>query len=444
MSTSIDVSVALFAYEDDLAGGARIVGNLYPAGATGTALRNIVFPCGINVRPARYEVEPGRYVVSVTMPSGAVLTDEIEARADEVTPVVLDATDSPHETHSWQYLMGNIEQYSVYHDPATTPVPRSTGSRYTAVPTVSPPFMDDGSDWDPGNEPGPAEPTAAGQVTVSWVGNPRKRASSFESMLAVATADAATSPADVLAATRPRPLPVPDQTDGTSHLYRFTEGGPVSRPGGHLRNRRFLVVELGDATHVVTLPMRWPLAQIEVLVNERQSPTGSAVAVTVRDPAVGAGLAYLSSGAFEAAAALFADVEDMLYAKMYNPLAAAAGAYVLIGTDLADEPRRWDPWLVNLRDWFDWMSDGSVLWATRRLRTAETDDDLRQARDGLIEAFDLGVPHYTVGLSWLIDGLSEFPDDEGCATRLEQARRLSWCVDQREPFVIVRSRGRSG
>jgi len=124
-------------------------------------------------------------------------------------------------------------------------------------------------------------------------------------------------------------------------------------------------------------------------------------------------------------------------------LAATAAAYAITGTDLTDEPTRWDPWLETLRDLFGWMSDGAVLWAMRRLRSARAPSDLRQARDGLIEAYDRGVPVYTRGLSWLMDGLSEFPDDPECAWRLRQARLLSWSVDMREPFVIVNLTSRS-
>lgn len=433
MSATLSVSVTLPTFEHDLDGGTKIVGNIYPAGATGVAKRNIVFPCGISVAPARYEVEAGRYVVSATLPSGAILTEDVEARDGEETPVILDASDSPYETHSWQYLMGNIEPYSVYHDPSMIPVPRSTGSRYIVRPAGA-----DGVDpgWD-------AELPPIGHTKVTWIADSMTASWSFESMIALAAGAADVPIADLIADSPPQVIPDPDESDGTSHLFRFGADGPVGAPSRVRGARQFLVVEIAGAAHLVTLPAPWDSAQIEVLVNGRQSPTGSAIAVTVRDRDVGAALAYLARGAFDAAATLFTDVESMLYGKVRNPLAAAAGGYVLVGRDVADEPRQWDSWLGNLRDWFGWMSDGSVLWACRRLRQATTEGDLQQARDGLIEAYDRGVPLYTLGLSWLMDGLSEFPDDPECAWRLAQARRLSWCVDMREPFVIISLRGRS-
>lgn len=432
MSATISVSVTLPTFEHDLDGGAKIVGNIYPAGAAGVAKRNIVFPCGISVTPARYEVEAGRYVVSATLPSGAMLTEDIEAREGEETPVILDASGSPYETHSWQYLMGNIEPYSVYHDPSMIPLPRSTGARHIVRPGGA------GS----ADARFDAEPPPIGQTKVTWIADSSTASWSFESMIALATGAAQVPIADLIADSPPQAVPGPDESDGTSHLFRFGVGGPVGAPGRFHGARQFLVVELADAAYLVTLPAPWDSAQIEVLVNARQSPTGSAIAVTVRDRAVGSALTYMARGAFDAAATLFTDVESMLYGKVRNPLAAAAGAYVLIGRDVADEPRQWDSWLDNLRNWFGWMSDGAVLWAARRLRQAKTERDLQQARDGLIEAYNRGVPLYTLGLSWLMDGLSEFPDDPESAWRLEHARQLSWCVDMREPFVIISLRGR--
>ena len=130
MSATLRVSVRLDTKEPDLAGGTRIVGNIYPVGSTGVALRNVVFPCGTRVVPARVQVEPGSYVVSATLPSGAVLTESVEAREGAETTVDLDATDAPYESHAWQYLVGNIEPSPVYHNPRLVPAPRSLGSRY--------------------------------------------------------------------------------------------------------------------------------------------------------------------------------------------------------------------------------------------------------------------------------------------------------------------------
>ncbi|MET9384785.1 hypothetical protein ABZY09_27885 [Streptomyces sp. NPDC002928] len=425
MTAALSVTVALSLHEADLADGARVVGNIYSADGSGATHRNVVFPCGTSAEPARYEVTPGPYVVSATLPSGVVLSKDAEATEGADTPVTLRTAPSPYESHSWQYLMGNIEPYGAYHDGEKIPVPRSQGSRSGV--------------WDKGGLIPPGH--------AVWIGDPKPTSWHFTSMLTLAESPGRQPVALGIARSAPHSVASLELGDSAARLYRFGPHGPVDEQGkptlgGPTGHRQFLVVSLAGTEYLVTLPAPWDSAQIEVLVNERQSPTGSAVSVTVRDGRVGPALAYMARGAFDAAAALVRDTEELLYGTMENTLAAVAGAYILVGSELTERPQRWDPWLDQLREGFDWLSDGSVLWAMRHLRRAHTEKEHLAARDALIEACDRGVPLFTLGLSRLVHGLSEFPDDPVCARRLDQARRLSWHVDNREPFVIVALRGR--
>lgn len=426
MSAVLSVRVALSLSETDIAAGAKVVGNIYPAdGGGGEELRNVLFPCGASAPPARFEVDAGHYIVSATLPSGVLLSKDAEAREATDTSVTLCTAPSPYESHSWQYLMGNIESYGAYHDGEGTPVPRSRGSSSGV------------REWS----------SVVGHGHAAWVGDPKAASRRFASLLKLAEEPPQGPVVLALAQSVPHSVPSLPLGDAAARLYRFGPDGPVDEHGeprlrgpargGRMGPRQFLVVSLAGSEYVVTLPAPWGSAQIEVLVNERQSPTGSAVSVTVRDSRVGPALGYMVRGAFDSAATLVKDAESMLYGEMTNPLAAVAGAYVLVGSELAERPRRWDPWLSRLRHEFDWMSDGSLLWAMRHLRRAHTEEERQAARDALVEAFDRGVPVFTLGLSRLIHGLSEFPDDPECVSRLDQARRLSWRVDTREPFVIV-------
>jgi hypothetical protein len=424
MTSALLVSVVTTTYEPDLDRGVQVVGSIYPASGKGRSYRNVVLVCGSVARPRSYEVEPGRYVVTATMPSGQQLVEEVEVGDGEQAEVRLKASGSPHESHTWQFLLGNVEPGSKYHDKSTVPVPRSRGSR-TSLDALSPSNV---------------------AANVTWIPDSTTKSWSVDWLNFVATRDGRESErlaelvADRVAPVR---LPVPAVADDISRLYRFDRDGPVVGAAGdaYPGARQFLLVELGSDLHLATLPSPWGFAQVEVLVNRRQSPTGSPIAVTVRDPAVGAGLGYMAEGELTKAATLFTDPERMLYEKMQNPLAAAAGGYVMVGTDLTDTSTHWDPWLDNLRNWFGWMSDGSVLWAVRRLRSARNDDDIKQARLALVEAYDRGIPFFTLGLSWLVDALGEFPEDDDCVRRWRELRRLCWRVDMREPFVIVRMDG---
>jgi hypothetical protein len=240
-----------------------------------------------------------------------------------------------------------------------------------------------------------------------------------------------------------QPVGPPDAYDPFSLLFRFV--GP-DRYQPYPPQRYFLIAEGSAETYLVTLPTPWNDARggrsvVEVLVNLTQSVNGSLIGVTVHDPLIGAGLAYMATGALAKAARVFQDVQAMLQEKLINPFSAAAGAYVLIGTELDNEPRVWDRWLDNLRNWLPQYSDGSVLWASRQLRIARSEDEIRLARDGFVEACERGLPIFTLGLSWLVDGLSQFPGDEECAMWLERVRRVAWRVDMRQPFVVLRLGG---
>ncbi|MFE6813941.1 hypothetical protein [Streptomyces sp. NPDC057677] len=404
---------------------AVIVGDIRPAGLDGTSLRNILVPCGRSPEPISYPVDPGRYLVSVTLPSGMVLTKDAEAVDGRSAPVDFDMTDSPYGTHAWQYLMGNIEPERVYHGTTGVPLPESVASRSMVAPAAG----DDGF-----------LPESAADVPAraTWVGDSLPARWSYASMLALEQDPARPSVAPLIARSAPRPLPVPaDHGADVTPLYRFGPDSPVpaAGAGGPVGERQFLVVEAAGAVRLVTLPLPWGTSEVEVLVNLRQSPTGSAVAVTVRDPRLGAGLAYMAQGALDTAAQLFTDVGRTLDSDPANPLAATAGSYVLLGTDHRSEETYWDPWLRVLADRYPWLSDGAILRAVRLLRRPGA--DLQEARNGLINAFDRGIPFYTLGLTWLADGLAAFPRDPKCASRLDQVRRLSWLVDMREPFLIL-------
>uniref|UniRef100_A0AAU2JJR4 Uncharacterized protein n=1 Tax=Streptomyces sp. NBC_00049 TaxID=2903617 RepID=A0AAU2JJR4_9ACTN len=421
MSTALAVRLLLSSTGES--NEAVIVGDIHSADPEGESLRNILIPCGSSPEPSSYPVPPGRYLVSAALPSGLVLTENAVAVEGRETPVDFVMTDSPYETHSWQYLMGNIEPGSVYHAASPVPLPESVASR-SMVAHVA---RADGE-----------IPESAVDLTglATWIGDSAPASWSFASMLALGETPPGVPLAPRISSGEPRPLPAPDAAgEAVTPLYRFGPGGPLGGPAGPVGERQFLLVEAAGSLRLVTLPLPWGATEVEVLVNLRQSPTGSAVAVAVRDPAVGAGLAYMAQGALDTAARLFTDVEAMLYSKFQNPLAAAAGSYVLIGTDHSRGETYWDPWLERLDEGFPWLADGAILRATRLLRRPSP--DLKEARHRLTEAFDRGVPFYTLGLSWLIDGLSAFPDDPACVRRLGEVRRLSWLADMREPFLIL-------
>lgn len=447
MTGSLNLRVDVLFRGSDLVDGTTVLANIYPVEGSADAHRGVLIPAGDDVPTKRFDVDAGRYVVEAVLPSGKVLTDEATVGEGEDVTVALDATDSPHESHSWQYFSGNIEPRATYDSAETIPVPRSMSSRYFDLAA-----------GDALAAPAPGDPAAGPLPTpdMVWIPDSRTEGWSFEKLNELAGQMLEADLARIEAAVSEGPMvPIadPTETDLTSHLYRFDHRGPIAPPGSPSAAgaatgaRQFVVAASAGDAYLVTLPNPWTNVldgsevQIELLVNSRQSPTGSPVAVTVRDRALGSGLAYLATGAFAAAARVFRDVEGMLYGKVMNPLAAAAGAYVLVGTETDTTPKPWHDWLENLAGWFGWMSDGAVLWATHALRgEGDRRDD---AKNALIDAYGRGVPFFTVGLSWLVEGLSEFPEDEQCSHMLDEVRRLAWRIDTRQPFVVLRLNGRT-
>ncbi|HEU4514130.1 MAG TPA: hypothetical protein VFR87_13575 [Nocardioidaceae bacterium] len=443
MTGQLTVRVHAMMYEADRSDGVRVVGSVIAADHANPSHRDLMIPLGDDVVPTRLDLPPGRYFVEATLPSGDVLSEDVTVNDGASTDVQLRADESPQETHSLQYVLGNVESGPVFWSADVYPVPHSMGSRsfeQRLTPPPSPPAAV------------PPTVTSAGFVRVHPEVALLRRASDTRLTCVDLNTLADRTPVEAVADVQhtlgaaPGTSVQPDVPNPVAPLYRLTQssaGAPLSGPGPH-----YLTVTAADDAYLVTLPLPWTDtdgrdATVEVLVNLRQGPTSSAVSVAVTDPAVGAGLAYMASGHLEKAAAVFRDVREMLLGKVSNPLAAAAAGYVLIGTETTSEPQYWDPWLRNLMAWFPTISDGAILCGARRLRSAHDDDEVVEGRRCLLEGYRRGLPVYTLGLSWLIDGLSMFPEDAECAAALQQVRRISFRVNMREPFVILRL-GESG
>jgi hypothetical protein len=415
----------------DLPDGVQIVGNIYPVDRDGTSFRDVLFPAGEEAVPARFTVPAGRYLIEAMLPNSEILSDEAEVAEGQVDMVTLTVDQAPNEWHSWQYLVGNVMPADSY-STSRPLVPRSSRSWYLNRSRL---------------ESGP-RPAASGPIIrfpppySSLISIERVPAVSYAELAELARRKrriAAEEVSKTVQAPFPAPMP-PLRDDAITQLFRL--GGEDPAPADPAR-RQFLMVESAEESYMVTLPTPWSdvhgnQSAIEVLVNLAKSPTGSPIGVTVRDRVIGAGLAYMAAGALAEAFAVFQDARDTLPREPVNPFSLTAGAYVCLGTESGREQRDWDDWIEILRSRFPQYSDGSVLWASRRLRTARSEHEVELARKGLIEACELGLPIFTLGLSWLMDGLSRFPEDAGCATWLDRVRQVSWLADMRQPFIVLR------
>jgi hypothetical protein len=147
----------------------------------------------------------------------------------------------------------------------------------------------------------------------------------------------------------------------------------------------------------------------------------------------------MTRGALPTAERLFDQAREMLFRKLSNPLAASGGGYVLLGTEHSSGPKEWHGWISNLMNWFDWLPDGAIQHGWLKLKHRKSGDDLAEARDALFTAYRRGLPFYSVGLQWLIDGLTLFaPHDRDAEEMLQNVYRVAARTNPNEPFTIVR------
>lgn len=179
--------------------------------------------------------------------------------------------------------------------------------------------------------------------------------------------------------------------------------------------RAYVSVSGRSTTSIVCAPVPWMDFEgrnqdypFEVLT----SAGGDNVSSTVLDTRLAPIIGYLARDAAESAQMLLGDAKRALLEKVSNPFAAAAGAYILVATERDAASKDWHPWIANLRNWFSFLPDGAVCHATMLLNHQKSETDVREALEALLEAYGRGVPYYTIGLRWLLDGFTMFANAE--------------------------------
>ncbi|MBB3695228.1 hypothetical protein [Sphingomonas sp. BK580] len=411
-------------------------------------------------RKTATEVEAGLWSVELALPSGELLNEQVRIADEDEIPVSFRLGDAPHERLAWQVAEGSLPERDVYEARrvpiATAGVPSRAGSRAVPARTTermrkalpSPIIVTEsyarGSVYD-------AIRTRT-QVTVfRRVSKPDLEGASaaerFErSMetwrelvaglrLETPIPELAGLEIDEGAAFDPRPA------DDRHDVWRL---GEVSDG-----ERRFAVVVTNRSVELVSLPLPWVPrgglvdgALLELVIDKDEVAERSRSSLTLRDPDFFGVLSYLKSGSLALAgkvAGIGGEGGNMLVgvlaAKRRNPLAAAAAAYALLGSvDLA-VPHPWHPWLENLSRWYPWLPDGAVLHG-RWLMFSGSDIDGR-ARAAFLRAFRRGLPFYSLGLAWLLEGLRQFDDDE-CAEAARVVRQVSLRYDVGQVFTVLR------
>jgi len=398
------------------------IANFYALDAAkqSNSVHNLVVPVG-SQQSAMVHLKPGRYLVEVMMPSGDILSQEASAVEGKWPEVRLVAEESAHEWHGWQHLMGNVESRADYQGYTFA---RSSFIRAYEISNPVPELQGD-------------SPVAK----RAW------------NLLAKLMTKSAQLP-DVLSMLTHMP-PVPLFTmdsDGETHNFGFRVKGFHAM---HALPHWYALFAGPSAMELVSVPVPWfnittgAEVSAELLVRGQEigvsgPESGLNVTFSLLDPSMGAALGYMARGALQSAVK-FVDPEfaqSMLYDKWLNPLGAAAGGYMLLGTDRSNKTQPWHQWIQNLMNNFPWLPDGAIQCGWFWLSREPSPENRAKARQALVTAYNRGLPYYSVGLQWLLDGLTLLGDDDTEAAAMARSvQKIAWRVNTSQPFNSLRLGG---
>jgi hypothetical protein len=162
------------------------------------------------------------------------------------------------------------------------------------------------------------------------------------------------------------------------------------------------------------------------------------IGLAVLDEKFGSLSGLMTASTLPQAAIAVRQAYDMLFDKIKNPLAAAAGGYILLSTSDSSE-HDWHGWIENLERLFPTIPDGAILNGSLRLRCPRGDKNApMEAKASFLEAFARGIPYFSAGISWLLDGLTLFADDKDVAEKADQVQRVAHRLDVSQAFTVIR------
>jgi hypothetical protein len=115
---------------------------------------------------------------------------------------------------------------------------------------------------------------------------------------------------------------------------------------------------------------------------------------------------------------------------------------IAVAASNPDIEKTWDPWLLNIANWFPFVPDGPIVLGRRLLMRARTKEQIDEARRWFMIGFERGVPFYSLTVDWLVRGLESLPgEDPALATMQRAARQLVGRVDPTHAFTVIRLGG---
>ena len=403
-------------------------------------------------------LNPGKYLIELRLPGGNLLRREVEVK-DQPSQIVFEVG-SPHELLWLQAVVGNIGAKSDY-DVRLNRVGQIR--RFRGVDAAPKAWIVSSKTLSVGEYAISSEllasrlPVARSEVREGYfMAHPELRRCAIS---------------DKERGFGPPPLALgPVKTDGVTEIFELDPNRVRSLTfqnqyiDEYYKNDRFVRLYFwtqlpGFPPQYCVLPIPWQNAEsgepafVQMFINvdpsEKAMPrnydTLHRIALTVDDQYFSSLIGYLGSGEIPSASVLLRQAEQVLFAKVNNPLAAAAGAYVLLEQTELDEHRRWHDWIRNLTNWYKWLPDGAIQWAWLQMVEENMQASDADIRNSLVEAYNRGLPYYSAGVRLLLNGLTVFSQrlrmqrrsDPEIEKALNNVQLLASRIDRRQPFTCV-------
>jgi hypothetical protein len=422
-------------------------------------------------------LNPGRYYVESVLPSGETLADDVVVSERDTTRLVLKGEAPAEEWLSWQDFNGNLmapappparlnldlltygRAHSGRSAMVSIPGQINPGSRRIRVFDRLP----DASRGIGGAKLRSSAPRADRVIINAPIGlltkaNPILHSATSPGKVWEWLQELTGSPQEAVISELNRsapPAPIELFARNTSQaVFRLTSQSirlKMSLQPNYANerfSRAFVVVPRRRSIELLSLPMPWMTedspadATIEVGVTQQRSATAFCSSIVAQDNHFGILLSYLSAGALPTAQAMAEPALDFLRYKYRNPFAAAAGGYALVGTMSRAHEEKWHDWIHNLMISFPSIPDGAILWAQLKLRMGRNKSDVKEASDALKLAYCRGIPFYSMGVKWLMEGLEAISrKDPEAMPMLRAVRAIAWRINYQQPFTILRIAG---
>jgi hypothetical protein len=387
-------------------------------------IKTVIAPVTRTAYGSPVSLVPGDYDVEAVLPSGEPLGEELKVPAahqanEDTIEVVLRGDYSPNEWRSWGHF---------------------TGSPLTSLRQVD---RERRLEVNPNFQPSKLE-VSIGQMAMSELSgsfNPARWDDWF-TFLEARRHNSEEAPEIRL---EENDFGLAWKTEGgfgaEPIVIRFTQQRPPTaslEPEAIGKDRIYAAIRGKSGTRLIGLPWPWgwPSSDqipFEILaLEDRETLRCDPI---LRDPEWAGLVAYLNKGRLDLASEILKAAQVALYGKFQNPLAAAAGGYVLLSYGATGEEEEWPSWLGNLNHYFPHFPDGAVLRA-RWLLGQNTEEGLLEAHQLLYEAVDRGIPYFTTGIVWLMEGLEQTSIDcQECAERLRRVRGVARWIDLGQAFT---------